>query len=586
MGLARNFKAATDNPNQIALTWDMPINFNLNSGDELIVTKSSTHFPMEIFNEAFPNKATDSRPVEIFRGATITGQTPGNISVSGNTLTDSGASFPTSPNLKGRLLRDASSKVYRIISNTATTLTVDTDDTITNGKYIILPDFPTTLRDRETFEIDIRTEVGPGFLRNLVITQNGQLLVKTFIPGELANLIYLDGAGTRFLIKDNTDTTIVLFESGTPVIGIGMSILNPFFESTPLPYIDNYLTDNEATARNGSGLLDDKWYYYTCFTKQQGVNVAQAEFSVLGSGTPTQDYAISTKDGKFDEYLYSLWPEIHRTMDTTEDLEDAMKIFGFQFNELHSLINTYNLQDSDNVVITALLPLSEQSGLPSVGFSIGADTLRRIALNMLPNWKLKGSKEGIALFIREITTWDITEGTADYVTAIQDTLPNVSALRFFDANLGSTNTRMTETDPIVVPGGRFARGLPGIIIPGFFTFREFVISIPNVALFVGSTGSFSVSANSTIMADSSNNFGATNSLVGNYLLPNQEEVNDIYEIIGNTSSTITVRGIITNKTPGGRYAVLSPLNTNRFIILNKLMPFYIPFGTKQSYDFT
>ncbi len=586
MGLARNFKAATDNPNQIALNWDMPLNFNLSGGDELLVTKTSTHFPMELFNPVFPTKATDTRPIEIFRGATIVGLIPANISVNGSTLTDSGAAFPTAPNLKGRLLRDANSKVYRILSNTATTVTVDTDDTITNGKYVILPDFPLTLRARETYEIDIRTEVGSGFIRNLVISQNSQLLVRTFVPGELANLFFLDGNGTKFPIKDNTDTTIILFESATPVIGLGMSVLDAFFESAPLPYLDDYLTDNEATNRNGTGLLDDQWYYYTAFTKQQGVNVAQAEFSVIGSGTPTQSYAISTKDGKFDEYLYSLWPEIHRSLDTTEDLEDAMKVFGFQFNELHSLINTYRLQDSDNVVITALLPLSEQSGLPSVGFSIGADTLRRIARDMIPNWKLKGSKEGIALFIREITTWDVTDGSADYGSAIQDTLPNVSALRFFDANLGSANTRITETEPIVVPGGRFARGLPGIIIPGFFTFREFVISIPNVALYVGTTGSFSVSANSTTMGDSSANFGATNGLVGNYLLPNVEEVNDIFQIIGNTATTITVRGIITNKTPGGRYAVLSPLNTNRFIILNKLMPFYIPFGTKQSYDFT
>ncbi len=586
MGLARNFKAATDKPNQIALTWDMPLNFNLSGGDELIVTKTSTHFPMELFNAVFPTKATDSRPIEIFRGMTIVGINTATISVNGNILTDSAANFPTAPKLIGRLIRDSNSKIHRILNNTQTTVTVDSDDTIANGKYIILPDFPSTLRSRETYEVDARTEVGLGFIRNLVVSQNGQLLLKNYIPGELANLFFLDGNGTKHPIKDNTETTIILWEPTVPVVGLGMSVLDPFFEGAPLPYIDTYLTDNEAANRVGTGLLDDQWYYYTCFTKQQGVNVAQAEFSVIGSGAPTQAYAISTKDGMFGEYLYSLWPEIHRSMDTTEDLEDAMDIFGFQFNELHSLINTYRLQDSDNLVVTALLPLSEQSGLPSVGFSIGADTLRRIARDMIPNWKLKGSKEGIALFIREITTWDITEGTGDFAGSIQDTLPNVSALRFFDANLGSANTRLTQTEPEFIPGGRFARGLPGIIIPGFFTFREFVITIPSVALYVGYTQVFSVSADSTTMGDPTANFGATNGLVGNYLLANQEEVNDIYQIIGNTATTITVRGIITNRSAGGKYAILSPLNTNRFLILNKLMPFFIPFGTKQAYDFT
>ncbi len=584
MGLARNFKAATDLPNQIALSWQMPQSFN-NSIDELIVTKTSTHFPMELFNAAFPNKATDSRPIEIYRAKTITGLNTGTISVSGNVLTDSGATFPTNPSLAGRLIRDANSSVYRIISNTATTVTVDSGITLTNGKYVILPDFPTETRARESYEVDIRTIASIGSITNLVVVENGALVVKTFVEDELANLIFQDGNGNKLVIKSNTEDTIFFYESFTPVINTGMSVLNSFFETVPLPYIDDYKNDVEAAARAGTGLLDDKFYYYTVFTKPEATNVAQATFGQVDSGTPTQDYALSTRDTQFGNLLYELWPEVHRSLDTSEDLEDLMQVFGFQFNELHSLINTYNLQDSDNVLITALLPLSEQSGLPSVGFSIGADTLRRIAKDQISCWRLKGSKEGIAIFIREITTWDITNGDADFSGAIQDTLPNVSALRFFDANLGNTNTRITESEPNFVPGGRFARGLPGIIIPGFFTFREFVITIPNVALFVGTTESYTTNSNLTVMTDNTANYGANNSLVGNYLLPNQEEVNDIFQIVANTATTITVRGLVTNREPGGRYAILSPLNTNRFFILNRLMPFYIPFGTMAAYDF-
>jgi hypothetical protein len=144
---------------------------------------------------------------------------------------------------------------------------------------------------------------------------------------------------------------------------------------------------------------------------------------------------------------------------------------------------------------------------------------------------------------------------------------------------------LTQTDPFVA-GGRFARTLPGIVIPGFFTFREFVITIPNVALYIGASQNFTVSNNTTTMTDAVNNFGANDSLVGNFLIPNTEEVNDIFQIIGNTATTITVRGIINNRTPGGDYAVLSPLNTSRFIILNKLLPVYIPFKTRAGFMFT
>ncbi len=583
MALARNFTASTDKPNQIALTWLAPLNFN-NETDELIVTKTITHFPVELYNASFPTKATDSRPIEIFRGSSIVGLTTGTISVSGSVLTDSSASFPTTPSLVGRLIRDGASKVHRIVSNTATTITVSSSS-ISNGKYVVLPDFPVEARIQENYEVDIRTTASAGSITNLVVSQDNQLFLKQYEQDELVNLFFQDGNGTKFLIKSNNATTIFFYELTTPVIGTGMAVLNSFVDSSPLPYIDTFKTDTEASSRSGSGLLDNYFYYYTVFTKPINSNVAQAEFATIESGTPTQAYAISTKDRSFGDLLYNLFPELDRTLDTTEDLYDLMQVFGFKLNEIHALIDTYNLQDSDKVLVTALQPLSEQTGLPTVGFSIGADTLRRVAGNMIPVWKLKGSKEGIALFIKEITTWDITGGTADFSGSIQDVLPNVAALRFYNANLGITNTRITQTSPTFVPGGRFVKGLPGIVIPGFFSFREYVISIPEVALYVGSSETFSVGANTTTMTDSSQNFGPDDSLVGNYLLPNQQEVNDIFQIISNTSTSITVRGIVTNKNPGGRYAILSPLNTNRFLILNRLLPFYSPFGTKAGYEF-
>lgn len=582
MALAREFKASVFAPNKIGLNWRAPIGFNTEA-DELIITKTTTHYPVELFNSNFPNRATDSRPIEIFSGRTIVGTNTLTISVTGNTLTDSSANFPVSPSLKGRHLRDSNGKVHLIVSNTSTDIELETAPI--SGKYVILPDFVEDIRTQENYEIDIRTEVGPGFIKNVVVVDSGTLKIKIFQEDELANLIFKDGAGNKFIVKNNTVDTIYFFETDTPVIAIGMSVLSSHYDSQPLPYIDNFRTNAEASSRSGSTLLDNTFYYYTVFTLPSGTNVAQSQFATIDSGVSTQAFGISAKDRKFGEIFYNLWPTLDRELDTTGDLQDLMAVFGNFFNEIHALIDTYRLQDPDNVLISALLPLSEQTGLPSIGYSIGADTLRRVARNMIDTWKLKGSKEGISQFIRVITTWDITNGTADVSSAILDFLPNVQALRFFDSNLGNLNTRLTSTDPFI-GGGRFAKSLPGIVIPGFFTFREFVITIPNVALYVGTSQGFSTASGTTTMTDVSANFGATNSLVGNYLIPNSEEVNDIFQIVGNTSTTITVRGVINNRLPGGDYVILSNLNTNRFIILNKLLPTYIPFGTRAGFLFT
>lgn len=582
MALARNFKASVSSSNQVGLNWTAPLGFN-NETDELIVTRTISHYPMELFNTSFPDRATDPRPVEVFRGRTIVGTDTGTISVSGSILTDTSASFPTNPPLNGRFLRDSQSQVHRILSNTATTITLESAPA--NGVYVVLPDFTEEERPQENYELDARTTVGVATISNLVIIQNNNLVVREFVQDELVNLIFQDGAGVKFVVKSNTTNTVTFFGSATPTLGLGMTTLNSHFNSQPLPYLDNYRTEAEAAARVGTKLRDNTFYYYTVFTKPIGANVAQAEFANIDSGVSTQSYAISARNRGFGNIAYNLWPSLHRELDSTGDLEDLMAVFGNFFNELHALIDTYKLQDPDNVLVTALLPLSEQTGLPSVGYSIGADTLRRIARDMISCWKLKGSKEGIALFIRKITTWDVTNGSADFSGAIQDFLPNVQALRFFDPNLGSLNTRLTQTDPFV-GGGRFAKSLPGIVIPGFFSFREFVVTLPNVALYVGNSQGYTVASGTTTMTDANNNFGAVDSLVGNFLIPNTEEVNDIFQIVSNTATSVTVRGVINNRVPGGDYAILSPLNTNRFVILNRLLPVYIPFGTRAGFVFT
>lgn len=589
MDLVQNFTVTSQGPNVIGLSWDLPVGFN-NNNENIIITKTSSYYPVELYNTDFPTKATDPIPVEIFRGTTIVGLTPGTVTVAGTVLTDTSANFSINPPLIGRLLRDSTGQVFSIISNTTTSVTLT--GTSISGKYVILPNFPTNIITTQIFTQDPNnsTTSGSGYVSNLVQVINSTYTPQTFEPDALVNMFYRDGSNNLFTIKSNTETTIYFFESDTPVVGTygAQTILvGNFINSSPILYYDTFKNSEEAVTRIGTGLLNNTFYYYTAFTLPIGANVAQVEFGEVNSNISTQASAISIKDTNFSSILYNtLWPSIYRELDDTQDLEYLMKVFGFQFDENHAYINTFNLQDADNINATVLVPMSTQTGLPSIGFSIGVDTLRRIARNMISCWKLKGTKEGIALYIRILTTWDITGGTADFVDAISDFLPNVEALRFFSSALGSTNVRISETSPTFLAGGRFAKALAGIVIPGFSTFREFTVTIPNVALFVGTTKAVSVSGNTTVITDTAVDFGTTNSLIGNFMLPNQGEINDIYEIVANTSSTITLKGIVNNQTAGGMYAILSPLNSNRFIILNKLMPLYQPFKTICGFQFT
>ena len=612
MALVRNFKTYDSTPNQVAFSWKQPLGFNT-ANSNMVIARSASYFPMELFNPVFPNRATDATNIQIFSGTTIAQTNSAGVTTTTNTLVDSNANFGP---LNGRILRDSNGNVFKIKSNTSNSLSLDGSPV--SGKYVILADFPETITPQQTFERNINTVASNGTITNLVQLINGLPTVVIFEPDSLANLIFFDGSN-KYIIKTNDSTTLTFFGGETPTPGNGMAILSSSANNRIIQFVDTFKNAEEVTALKGTGLLDDQFYYYTAFTLPIGANVAQAEFATYDSGQSTQSVSLSTANKDFGTLLYDYWPQIAQEADTTGDLEDLMHVFGYQFQELHSYISTFNLQDSDKVYVTALAALADQTGLPSIGYSIGIDTLRRVARNMITAWKLKGSKQGIALFIKILTTWDITNGDGNINDAIQDYLPNVNAFRFFSSSLGQANTRFSQTNTTAtldgygtetvyvgqIPaqaagmpkvtfvtghnptlGGRFPKVLPGIVIPGFFTFREFVVTLPNIALFLGLSYGFTVTDGNTTMTDSFANFGSNNSLVGNYLLPNQQEPNDIFLITANTATTITVRGVLTNRQVGGNYIVLSPLNTNRFKILNKFMPLYSPFGTKGSFNFT
>ena len=587
MALVRNFTATASNPGSINLTWDQPLDFN-NTNDHILVHRSISHFLMELENTAYPTTVSDNRGIEILNWKTEAPVEPADSSSAGE-LNDSSNNMPI--NMGGRLLRDSSSNVFKISESSVSSIKLVENETPAIGPYVVLADFPSSIRESTDFENDIRTTAGNFYIKDLVSVINGTIQLIKFETDELANLIFKDGNDNRYIVKSNTEDTVYFYDNSStpdiPVIGAGMSILNSFNNvDTIISFVDNFKIESEATTNppSGSGLRDNVFYYYTAFTYDLNLNVAQVESGTYKSEDSTQVSALNIADKDFGNTIYNYWPTFYRRLDATGDLYDLMKVFGFQFNELHALVETYRLQNTHTVFVSALTPLSEQTGLPSVGYSLGIDTLRRIANDLLSAWKLKGTKEGIALFIKIITTWDITDGTADFDEAINDDVKNIDALRWYSPTLGSTNTRLVQPDPFI-EGGRFATTLPGIVIPGFFTFKEFVINIPNVALHVGESESIVLSGGNTILTDSTATFGAVDSLVGNFLLPNQAEINDVFEIIANTATTITVRGIVKNRTAGGNYVVLSPLNTNRFIVLNNLLSLYIPFKTKAGFIF-
>ena len=303
----------------------------------------------------------------------------------------------------------------------------------------------------------------------------------------------------------------------------------------------------------------------------------------------TQIFALNPKNRKIGDYLYKLWPQFFRTLDQTGDLEDLMQVFGKEMNEMFGVINTLELQNPDLIIPPYLSYGAASKSLPLVSESLGIDTQRRVMRDYIAALKQKGTRDGIARFIKIITTWDITNGTGDLLEAIIDDTPETISLRFYGPSLGTNNTRLVNTEAVISPpAGRFYKAPPGsgISLPGFFKFREVIINLPNVALEIGtSTGLGTLDGNSTI-SDLSANFGADNSLKGSYLIPNEGAPEDFYLIIGNTSSTITVQGSVPQTYLGAKYVILSPLNMNRFLVIQRLINEFLPHNAKAVFNFT
>lgn len=316
-------------------------------------------------------------------------------------------------------------------------------------------------------------------------------------------------------------------------------------------------------------------------------SVTNTQYALFSNALSTQAFAIHADDRKMGKLLYDSFPTIFRTSDTSNDLEALMEVFGHEFNDLYALITKYELQNADIITPRVLQSASQNNGFSLVSENLGIDTRRRVMRDLISCYKLKGNRDGIARFIKVLTTWDITNGTGDTRGAIIDDTPDTVGLRFYSSSLGSLNTNLVDTLNVQSPpAGRFYKGVPGLALPGFFNVKEVIIELPNVALEIGLSSNLTYFEGNTILSDNTANFGQDNSLVGCFIIPNEGSPNDFYEITANTSNTVTVNGSIPLASLGAKYVIISPLNLTRFVALSKELPKFMPYNTVAIFNFT
>lgn len=463
----------------------------------------------------------------------------------------------------GQTFIDGAGNYFEIISVNPTLLQIGLATGLTVDTTVINRRSGSVIAEEGFTDVDGTSLLTLGDVRNLD-------LFKTNSKADYI-IVDVDAPNGRIFIEPNLDSLSLLVESE-----FDGSCYRRGAEVTWVGY-DN---ENEIVL-NDSNLGAVRRY--------NSVNMSQ--FAYFSNALSTQAFAISAADNKIQELLYKWWPSVFKDLDTSGDLEDLMNVFGYKFNEIYSLISTFELQNADLIQPSGLNLAYTQPGLSEVSETLGIDTRRRIMKDMISCWKLKGSRDGLFKFIKIITTWDVTNGTGDVRKAIVDTTPELTGLRHYSPALGDLNTKIVDTTAVQSPpAGRFVKGIPGFNLEGFFNQVQVQIELPNVALFVGQSTNIAYNMGGTIIQvtveDTSNNFGMDNSLKGCFLIPIEGNPNDYYEIKSNTSDTVTVDGVIPQGIVGSRYVILSPLNLNRFVALQNTIVEMLSYRAVAVFNFT
>jgi hypothetical protein len=434
--------------------------------------------------------------------------------------------------------------------------------------------------------------IAPLQALNFTVTTRraGSVIDRTGITDAEGNLLVDLSAVQEFdLFKTNGGSVFVISD----IDAVNGSVVIPQRPDTVSVSIESEF--DGSILRRGSEVA---WIGYEGESEASLENIAQGGVKRYGSVTDTQSaifsnplstqsFAIHAANRNFGELLYNYFPTFFRTLDQTNDLQDLMEVFGHEFNVLYALITKYELQNADVVTPGVLETASQNAGFELVSESLGIDTRRRVMRDIISCYRLKGNRDGIAKFIKVLTTWDITNGTGDTRGAIIDDIPEVVGLRFYSASLGGLNTNFIDTGDVQSPpAGRFVKGVPGLALPGFFQVREVIIELPNVALEIGESNNITFFEGNTILSDVNANFGLSGSLKGCFVIPNEGSPNDFFEILDNDSTSLTVAGNIPFTSLGAKYVVLSPLNLTRFVAVSKDITKFMPYNTVAVFNFT
>jgi len=366
---------------------------------------------------------------------------------------------------------------------------------------------------------------------------------RNHIMGNLEGCIIEDSAHKLFKVVRNTG--IKLYVQPTP------------FNSVTKP--------SAGTYRFGRGLEEDQFYYYTAFV-DLGPD-ARCAYGLAGTSVSTQFAGLSLKDRNFGSYLYELLPTIYRSEDKTGDLKDLMEVIGSSLNENLSLTNAYNLSDPHKAYEAVLSAQNNTLGYDFSEYGLGIDTFRRISSDIVTAWRLKGTKDGLAKFIRIITTWHIDNPSAQIIDTI-------GAAPFIQtATPPIYGSDLTIYDTVDGTGGKIFQRLPSTI-PPTAGYRGYLIEVKGVAINRG----ISTTVTPTTLTDDRAPF--IEKLKGNFIFPSDTEPSEYFEIFSNTEDTIYIvqpgNKKIMNLNPGQTYFVLSPLEKDRFLRLYKLLNYFGP----------
>ncbi len=438
----RNLTSIDGYFNEVRLHWDAPIDFS--SSQDIIICRRKDQYPVELQNDSgtynpkhksgitHVSGFTDYNQVEVFNGTVV--YPTGAVTATAGVINDAGAAWTINA-YKGRIVRDAVSNNYRILSNTATSLVLDTTSTpdITDSIFIILPDFPAN--DWEEFSSTTGSAAVGGVITD-ISSEFDDLRLQT---DELVNMLVVIGS-TTYYVTSNTSSTFTL--NAAPTLGATTYTILAKFGTLgkALPFSDTYLNSEEAASYTGTGLEDEQYYHYTAFCNDNTANIAEAVFHYSDDSKSTMVVGTSCKDRSGQDRLYGLWPGYNRDVDSNGDMFDVMGVMDSGLNEVRTHVNLFRPYQSKTIHANATKYVPMQFGLNKLSNKIGIGAFRRLGDELVSINKLKGSKEGLYELIRTITEWDITGGSGDIDGAIDDGA-NILYFRFW-SDIWPDNARM------------------------------------------------------------------------------------------------------------------------------------------------